>query len=162
MKQELTAQELRNILSYDSATGLFTWLVSRGRAVAGDQAGSPNSRGYIHIKIFKVLYKAHRLAWLYMYGTWPLHDIDHINRIKTDNRICNLRLATRSMNTQNTPNRSSNTSGQKGVCWLKRNKKWVAKITVNYSIRYLGVFNDFNEAVAARKKAEKQFHPYAI
>lgn len=88
--QEQLASFLR-LLSYNPDTGLFTWLVSRGKAKAGDIAGSPWKDGYLRIKVLRRGYAAHRLAWLFAHGHWPQLQIDHINGIRTDNRIHNLR-----------------------------------------------------------------------
>jgi hypothetical protein len=157
----LTQQLLKDLLHYDPDTGVFTNLVNRGkRALIGDQAGYLHPTGYVKIVINRKLYRAHRLAWLYMYGVWPKDQLDHINRIRDDNRINNLREASNSENLQNMSLTSRNTSGYKGVSWNKRECKWYARIYLNYKEIYLGYFTNLDDAVAARKQAEEQLHPY--
>ena len=157
-RPELTAEKLRSVLDYEPATGIFTWKVSTSRRVkVGDVAGCPDGGGYLRIKIQSRLYKAHRLAWLYTYGEWPEDQIDHINRNKTDNRIANLREVTNKQNGQNASKRSDNTSGHPGVGWHKQSAKWVAQIKHNQKLIHLGYFTTLEEAIAARKAAEKLY-----
>ena len=153
---ELTAEYLRSILDYAQETGIFTWKVSTSRRVkAGDKAGSLDGGGYLSIKVCSRRYQAHRLAWFYVYGSWPKDQIDHINRNKTDNRIANLRDVSHKQNGQNASKPSNNTSGHPGVCWHKRDSKWVAQIRHNYKRIHLGLFENLEEALSARKAAEK-------
>lgn len=147
---------MRQLLSYDPATGEFTWLTSLGTRRKGDVAGSINGRGYRHIKIAGRTYGAHRLAWLYVYGELPPAHTDHINRDQSDNRICNLRLATNKENQGNTTKPRHNTSGVKGVHWKCRNRKWCAQIKIDGKKRYLGLFADKNAARAAYIAAARQ------
>src|SRR6185369_10895033 len=100
-----------------------------------------NHQGYWRIFIYGKAYLGHRLVWLYVYGEWPRGDIDHVNRTRSDNRLCNLRVATRSQNLGNMGRRPVNTSGYKGVTWHKRAEKWLAQISVNRKNIYLGLFN---------------------
>jgi hypothetical protein len=99
---------------------------------------------------------AHRVAWLYMTGEWPAGDIDHINNNRSDNRFSNLRPATRSLNIANSTKKKSNSSGFKGVSFSKANRKWFAKITVNYRQQSLGYFNTPQEAHAAYVHAARE------
>ena len=155
---ELTAEHLRSILNYDPATGVFTWKVRTSRSVKiGDITGCPNGHGYLHIQLQSRPYKAHRLAWFYVYGEWPKDQIDHINRIRTDNRISNLREVTNKQNQQNAGKSSHNTSGHPGVSWHKQNSKWQARIAHNYKQIHLGYFTDIEDAITARKAAEKLY-----
>ena len=157
-RPELTAEYLRSILHYDPETGIFTWKVGSANQVkVGDVAGSQNGSGYLLIQLQSRRYQAHRLAWLYMNGEWPKLDIDHINRIRTDNRISNLRAVTNKQNHQNRSKPSNNTSGHPGIDWYKRDSKWRAKIMHNYKLIHLGYFSILEEAIAARKAAEKLY-----
>ena len=157
----LTQERLKELLHYDPEAGLFTWLVSSGNGVkVGDIAGS-FSHGYIQIRVKGKLHQAHRLVWLYMSGVWPKDQIDHINHIRDDNRIVNLREATHRENGRNRSMKSNNKSGVTGVHRYEQRKKWVAQIKVDDKLIYLGCFTDKFEAVCARKSAENKFgfHP---
>ena len=153
----ITADELRSILHYDPLTGVFTRRESAGGRMAGKVSGGPTTDGYTKIGVNRRYYKAHRLAWLYVYGEWPTYQIDHINRDRADNRICNLRDVTHQQNLCNTNTYSNNTSGHKGVRY--RNGKFAARIRVNYKFVQLGTFECFDEAVAARVAAERLYWP---
>lgn len=155
--------ELRQLLHYCEATGVFTWRVSRKRVRAGDTTGVRlNSHGYKRIKIDGVLYLAHRLAWLYVHGAWPSEQIDHINGDRADNRISNLRLANNRQNQQNQKLRINNASGFKGASWNARRRKWIAQISVEGRKTYLGAFETAHEAHAAyAAKAAAKFHEFA-
>ncbi|WP_217992144.1 HNH endonuclease signature motif containing protein [Providencia rettgeri] len=100
--------------------------------------------GYVEIQIDGIRYKAHRLAWLYCYGVMPDKQVDHINSCKTDNRITNLREATRSQNQQNTGLTKSNKSGRKGVYF--RDGKWQAQAQINGKKYHLGRHKSIDEA----------------
>lgn len=109
----LTQARLKEILHYDPDTGIFTRRLDRGPNAPKDSvAGTPDKNGYIVIKVDFTQYKAHRLAWLYIYGVWPNNQIDHINHIVDDNRIVNLRDVTNSENQANRRDRI-NTGEQK-------------------------------------------------
>ena len=143
----ITQFELKNILSYDKDTGLFTYLKQSGNRIKiGQVAGSKNSNGYIEIKISGKNYKAHRLAFLYVEGLFPENEVDHINFIRNDSRFCNLRKATKSQNLQNTKIRRNNKSGVKGIYWHKASNKWQATCTINGDIFNLGLFDDISIA----------------
>lgn len=133
----LTQSELKKLLSYDPETGIFTWLA--GQRV-GKIAGTPTSKGYFRIKINRKDYKAHRLAWLYFYGKFPNDALDHINGIKTDNMVSNLRECNATENNWNTGIGRTNTSGAKGVSWHKRDSEWQAQISINGKRTHLGNF----------------------
>ena len=157
-RPELTAEYLRELLHYDQETGIFTRKVSTSNRVkVGDVAGCPDGHGYLLISVHSRLYKAHRLAWLYVRGVWPNDQIDHINRIRTDNRIANLREVSQKQNLQNRSKSSTNTSGHSGVCWHKQSSKWLAHIKHNYKQIHLGYFSILEEAISARKAAEKLY-----
>lgn len=148
----LTAERLRELLSYDPVTGIFTWRVDRGgNAKRGSVAGSPNSDGYIQIKIDGVLHKAHRLAWLYVHGTWPDEQIDHRIGDRSDNRISELRPADFSENACNRGLRSDNKSGVPGVHWDREAGKWNVRVQKSGKRILVGRFHSLTDAIAARR-----------
>lgn len=155
----LTCERLREILYYDVGTGVFIWKISRrGPVKVGDVAGSPDSKGYRAIKIDGHLYRSHRLAWFYQTGEWPNGEIDHINGVRSDNRFANLREATHSENMRNVGRRADNASGFKGVCWDRHRRRWLAQITMNGKMKFLGYFDAPEEAYAAYCATSKEHH----
>lgn len=150
----LDAETLRARLNYDPATGIFTRRVSKGGKKAGEVAGSLHHSGYWHITMLGKTYTAHRLAWLYTHGEFPVGEIDHVNRVRTDNRLVNLREASRPSNMHNTGCNAANTSGFKGVSRNKRGK-WRATININARWVELASFNSPEEASAAYKGAKR-------
>jgi hypothetical protein len=162
-KNNLTVERLKEILIYDQDTGEFSWRTRRGsRAPQGGVAGavsqSSDKLSYVQIQIDGRLYKAHRLAWLYVHGVWPEEMVDHINGDGLNNTIANLRLANRSENMRNTGVRRDNIVGRKGVTWHRRLKKWRADITINGKQIYLGSFNTTDLAHAAYCSAAARLH----
>jgi hypothetical protein len=119
----ITYERVHELLDYDPKTGIFTWKVGRGGRRFGRVAGNKRSDGYIKIQIDGRSYLAHRLAWLYIYGYLPEHDVDQIDRDPSNNRIDNLREVSRTCNLRNCGNHSSNTSGVKGVSFHKQRGK---------------------------------------
>lgn len=151
-----TAELVRELLIYNPETGVFTWRVNRGWLKAGTVAGSPHRAGYTILGIALRMYRAHRIAWLYMTGKWPADAIDHINGIRDDNRWANLREATWQENLRSTKRRIDNTSGFKGV--RKEGTKWVASIYPNRKRIKLGTFDTPEEAHAAYCAAAEQLY----
>lgn len=111
--------------------------------------------------ILQIRVKAHRVLWAMHTGKWPELTIDHINGDHYDNRIENLREVTQGVNSKNQRLRSTNTSGQMGVCWATRYKIWTCNIKVDGELIFLGNFKVKEDAIAARKVAELKygFHP---
>lgn len=128
---EPTQEYLKSIFCYDPETGLLTFIRQRGGYPAGSVAGTKKQNGYIVVSVNRKLYRAHRLAWLYVHGVMPTGDIDHINGVRDDNRIANLRLATRTQNNANAKVASHNTSGYKGVSYDKERNRYQAAIKHN-------------------------------
>lgn len=157
----ITQQELYTHFSYNPLTGLFTRKVaSRGHAV-GEIAGTPMLHGHILIGYKKQKHLAHRLAWYYVNGSWPQNQIDHINGDPSDNRIINLRESTQAENTQNRREASTRSkSGLLGVHWCDRAKKWIAKIMLNKATKYLGSFDNKEEAFDAYLQAKRKLHTF--
>ena len=151
---------IRGLLSYDPETGVFRWLKGGHGIVSGAAAGAIGGGGYLQFRIDGRKHYAHRLAWLYVYGRWPEDQIDHINGIRSDNRIANLREATRAENQQNRAIQRNSTSGAIGVNWHKRNKKWRAEIKKHGKRTHVGYFDSIEDAVAARIKAKAEIHTF--
>lgn len=132
---------------YDPLSGLFVRIRTAGGQPAGTIAGSLDRQGYVIIEIAGRDYRAHRLAWLVAYGEWPADQIDHRNRVRNDNRLCNLRAVSQGENNRNSPGRA--VSGYKGVSWNKSNQKWCARIKISGKQHFLGLFDDPRDAHAA-------------
>jgi len=159
MNYKITQDELKRHLHYDPLTGIFIRKISNANCVKiGDIAGCLHSRGYIHIKINYIGHKAHRLAWLYVYGYFPEYDIHHINEIKHDNRICNLKHLTLSCHIKTRGLRKDNKSNVKGVVWSKNDNKWVSQINNNKKRIYLGIYKNLIDAAKARWNAEVKYN----
>lgn len=154
---ELTADRLRALLDYDPETGLFTWRVKANRRiVAGSVAGGLRHDGYIGIRLDRRRYMAHRLAWLHVHGHWPEGELDHGNGLRSDNRLANLRECSRQENAQNLARYPRNISGHPGVFWSKQKNRW----RVAVGRQHVGLFDTFEEAVAARCAAKKALHGF--
>lgn len=153
----LTQERLKEVLAYDAISGVFTWLVARGRQPIGAIAGCDSHRGYTKIRVDGTEYYTHRAAWLYVHGAWPDADIDHINGNRADNRICNLRAVSRSENLRNSGIPVRNTYGRVGVFWNAGKAKWTARIKLHGRNIHLGHFNDMNAACMAREEAERKY-----
>lgn len=152
MREDLTRKRLMEVLDYNPETGVFTRLVGKGagQPVAGSQVGR-----YSQHRIDGTRYQAHVLAWLYVYGEYPRSEIDHENRNKSDNRIANLRCATRSLNMGNITEPRHNTSGVKGVCFDNANGRWMAYINIHKKFKNLGRYGTIAEAQSAYNKAAR-------
>ena len=159
MKVRIDHARLKELLDYNPQTGSFTWKVHRHRTQPGDVAGSTSKiTGYVTIRVCGYLYQAHRLAWFYVHGKWPDAEVDHVNRIRTDNRIGNLRDASSTQNSCNSSMRSDNTSGAKGVFWSKKSKKWHARVGFKSRHYNLGFYKSLDEAKAVVAEARKRIH----
>lgn len=159
MTKTLTIERLREVLDYDQETGIFTWKVTRGSRKAGQRTpGSLGGDGALYVRVDKVLYKAHRLAWFHVHADWPAEEIDHRNCDPADNRLANLRPADRCGNNHNTRIFSTNTSGFKGVCWNRHYKKWQAVINVRRKVIALGRYDRKEEAAEAYRVASEKYH----
>ena len=142
---------------YDKDTGLIKWKNSRGCVSGGDIAGCLRKNdGYLCVRVNKRLMLAHRLAWMIHYKEEPPKVIDHINHVKTDNRIDNLRAATKSQNGLNRTASRVSKSGRKGVFWDKN--KWMAQCVVMGKTHYLGRYDSIDCAAAAYDKFAAVHH----
>jgi hypothetical protein len=153
---------LKNCLNYNKETGDFTWKTQiSNRISVGDIAGSI-SLGYIVITLFGRKYPAHRLAWLYEFGVNPVNLIDHINRDKSDNRICNLRIANKTINAQNSISaRKNSTSKILGAFPIKSSGKWRSRIVVDGKNIHLGCFKTPELANSAYMNAKIKYHTFS-
>jgi hypothetical protein len=151
---------LREALEYDPSTGVFRWRdgYQHGGAKGKAVAGSKNAAGYTVILLKSKRYFAHRLAWLYVYGALPTSEVDHVNMVKSDNRIANLRLASRAQNAANSKAQKNNKSGFVGVTFHSRYRKYQAGIQVRGKKFFLGYFDTAEDAGAARDAAAKKLH----
>lgn len=155
----ITQQQLRELLHYDPETGLFHWLVClSNRAPAGSVAGrKAKAEPYLQISIHGKQYRAHRLAWLYVHGEFPKF-VDHRNGLKTDNRLVNLRPASKRENAWNAGLSRRNKSGAKGVSWSDRDQKWIAQICVDGRQTRIGAFEDVDAAALAYAGVAEPLH----
>lgn len=157
----LTAEELRQRLSYDPETGAFQWLLRnpKYRTQQAARVGRLTHQGYLQIAVNRRAYMGHRLAWLHVTGHWPLGVIDHINGDKADNRFVNLRDVSISLNTQNQRRpHSRSTTGYLGVCFNKQSNKFQASIYFDKKLRHLGLFETAEQASAAYLVAKRTHH----
>ena len=154
---EITQQFLHELFEYRE--GHLFWKVDRrGNKLIGKQASRlKKSNGYQEVTINKKKYYAHRVIFMMFNGRWP-EQIDHINSDRSNNLLSNLREASNAQNNRNTKLRSTNKSGYKGVYWNKKNRNFVARITVNYKDIHLGCFKTVEEAHESYKKAASELH----
>lgn len=161
----LTQERLKELLNYDASTGVFTWLPRDSKqfnaVFAGKEAGTVKSCEYLRINLGGKIYKAHRLAWLYAYGAFPEKEIDHINHNPLDNRLVNLREVSHAENGKNQSLKKNSKTGISGVNWHSYKQRWHSRINSNGDRLHLGDYDDFFEAVCARKSAENA-HKYHI
>lgn len=143
---KITSARLRELLSYDTDSGAFSWNSSKKK---GQSVGFSMPNGYRGVALDGRIYLCHRLAWLWVTGSHPVAQIDHINGRRTDNRFCNLRAATCSQNRHNVGLRVNNKSGLKGVSWHRRDGKWKACVYLNYRAVFAKKFTSKTDAAVA-------------
>ena len=167
---------INNLISYDSESGNLVWRVrdvsffTDGKKSAihcmrvwnSKFANKPalnhlNDQGYLTGRIFYKLYRAHRVAWALHTGSWPLHEIDHVNGKRSDNRFTNLRDVTHQENGKNCARRVDNRSGVTGVHWDKRRSLWMVSIQAEGGNKFLGYFADIEDAINARVNGNAQY-----
>lgn len=160
----ITADQLRELLHYDPETGVFTWKQPTGdRVSVGCVINTTNSRGYVVVGLLGRRYKAHRLAWLYVYGELPSGEIDHRDEDTSNNRIANLRIATHSQNGQNQLKaRRDSSTGYRGVHYEKRTGRYSAQIQADGVVHRLGRFDTAEQAYNAYLAAKSRFHPFWV
>lgn len=169
---------LLQLLRYEPKTGKLYW---RKRPVSwfedGKQTATWNANiwngknagneafvnrlthGHRYASIGKRKFLAHRVIWKMVHDE-DANDIDHINGDPSDNRLENLRNVPHIDNGRNMKRRKNNTSGHNGISWSKQHKKWCASIHIEYRKKHVGLFDNIEDAVAARKAAEAKhgFH----
>lgn len=150
--------EVKKLLRYDEKTGLFTWIGTRSGVLGKDSvAGTVDKKGYIRITVLGKEVMAHRLAWLYVHGTWPENQIDHIDENKSNNAITNLRVVTNGENCCRRGPQKNNTSGVKGVtgyegCWRVRVG------APGEGRKHLGYYKTLKEAEQVAREAREKLH----
>lgn len=179
MKARISVEQIRTFLEYSPDTGTLIWKTRNAasfygnaaytsgvanrwnRERAGKQAGVIGKRGYRQIHIAKLDYKAHRIAWAIYYGEWPSGPIDHINHVKDDNRITNLRIADARTNARNKSRASNNSSGETGVHFHRPSGVWHARINHDGGRLHVGAFLTKEEAFRARRDASERLGYHA-
>jgi hypothetical protein len=158
----ITQKKLREIINYDPKTGIFIWIkrphnASFNSRRGGTRAGCINTIGYSVIRVFDKLHHAHRLAWLYMTGTLPENNIDHINGVRSDNRFINLRDVDQCCNMQNIKkSRVDSATGVLGI--TPHGSGFMARIRTQGKYLYLGTFKTPQLAHAAYLSAKRKVH----
>jgi hypothetical protein len=159
-KPMLTQQRLKEKLEYNPETGLFKWIVKpAGNCKDGWFEGSKSSNRYLNICVDGTIYLAHRLAWLYVYGSWPSKVIDHKDGNTYNNKLNNIRdvsLYANQHNLQKPP--TTNKSGYIGVSWKSKQKQWIAQISYNGVKKYLGGYSTPEEASTVYQLAKELYH----
>lgn len=152
-------ETVKKLFHYDAESGMLLWRYGNGRNVKPwQEAKAPNGQGYYTVKINGTSYRVHRLIWLYVHGNFPDKYIDHKNRVRNDNRLCNLRDVNTTDNAQNISLPSHNKSGHIGVSWIKSHNCWTVFVKVNKKNKWLGYYKNLDDAVAVRKAGEKQHY----
>ncbi|MBJ2270469.1 HNH endonuclease [Pseudomonas sp. MF6772] len=160
----LTADRVRELLNYCPETGIFTRKIRTAqRHKASSRADflvtSGSSPGYHRVSVDSKRYQAHRVAWLYVHGVWPAEQIDHINGVRSDNRIANLRVADYTLNMENQRSAyRNNRSGLLGAIWDQQSSKWRGQIVVEKKKIHLGSFSTAQDAHAAYLEAKRTLH----
>jgi hypothetical protein len=156
-KIPLSQKEVRRIFDYRE-DGELIWKVRNAHRVkVGDVAGHLNGMGYKVTSVEGKLYKSHRLIWLWHFGYFPEHGLDHIDRNPSNNRIENLREVSRVCNSRNCKVGKNNKSGITGVCWYRETGKWLVQIKIPNKNIYLGLYETKLEAAKARWDAEVKY-----
>lgn len=154
----LTQARLQELFTYDNGCLHFR-TKSFAQGVVGARAGFARKKDkYRQLKVDGKAYLEHRVIWLYHHGHWPDKDLDHINGVRDDNRICNLRLATRAENNRNTCIRSTNRSGVKNVCYDTESRKWLVSLRIAGRQAKIGRFHDLELAALVATEYRDRAH----
>ena len=159
--------KIKDRLTYDPESGDLTWLKieekdrhdkSYNTKNEGNRAGYLHKEsGYYYVGVAGKALRLHRVAWFLHYGVWPKQGLDHINRVRSDNKITNLRDVSRKENQRNLSKANNNNSGVTGVCMRKDNGRWKAQIQVDGRSIHLGYFENIKDAIEARISAEQSY-----
>ncbi|MBK8772319.1 MAG: HNH endonuclease [Rhizobiales bacterium] len=149
-RSQITIEEVNRMVSYCPVTGKLFWKINKQNSGGiGSECGRTNSAGYRRVVLHGCELKAHQVVWMLHHGEWPSGIVDHANSNKSDNRIENLRLATKAQNAANRKSNSNNTTGVSGVTFHKPTRKWVARIGLNMKRIHIGSFEKKDDAVKA-------------
>jgi hypothetical protein len=149
---------VKHYLDYNADIGVLIWKRARSnRAPAGSKAGCLNTTGYLVAQIDGQLMYCHHLAWVLHYNEWPSKEVDHVNGVRNDNRIVNLRLASSNQNKFNMRLNVRNTSGVKGVSWDDVRKKWAVSVKAGTK-RYRRRFVDLELAEFVAQEVRLKLH----
>lgn len=149
---------LRALFQYDPFTGVLRNRLGRGGAAIGSIAGAKAVNGYIAVSVFKKKYFAHRVIWAVRYGTWPEDEIDHINTVRDDNRLVNLRCATQVQNSHNTGARKHSLTGIKGVSVIPETGRYRVRVRSEGKVYNVGCYESESRAALAAQTARKKLH----
>lgn len=153
------AKEIREYFIYCRRTGVFRWRKHRSSTLVGKIAGCLHKpTGYWFLSLHDKKIKGHIAAWAYVTGQWPKFHLDHKDLDKANNRFSNLRLSNKSKNGANRPKQRNNTSGHKGVFWMKRASTWLVQIQARSKLHYIGIYKQKEKAIAAYEKAARRLH----
>lgn len=159
MRVKPKQSRLKELFIYDPDSGEFTRKHAHNRWKSGGKVGFLNTSGYIEAGVDNAYYQISHLAWIYVHGDADFLEIDHINGIKTDNRISNLRPSNRAMNCQNIRKPQSNSkSGYLGVSFHKSSNKWVAQISFSGKKIHIGCFDSPEKASEAYINKKREIH----
>jgi hypothetical protein len=157
---------LHKRLRYEPETGKLFWrdcedmpVQWRARYAGKEAFTALSTHGYPYGAVDDRKFSAHRIIWAIHHGYWPRDQIDHINGIRVDNRISNLRVVTHEENQRNSSMKRNNTSGVTGVSWNKLRSKWMARIMIDGRYRHLGSFDTLDAAAEVRAEASRK-HGY--
>lgn len=153
--------EISKYLSYNPENGVFTWVgvpLHGKKELLGTRAGTVHKHGYRVIRLHGKQHRAARLAWLFSNGEWPINTIDHKNGNRDDDRIENLREATKAEQNQNIVRSENSSTGIQGVYF--NSGKWRVMIGVSRKLVWLGSYDSKDEAIEARKAGKAKYHPF--
>lgn len=157
-RSKVTQEQLRELFTLDPDEGVFRYRVNRVRSKAGSVAGSIHHKGWRSIMINQRRYQEHHLVWLYVHGEWPVHEIDHVNGVRDDNRLSNLREADAFQQVMNCARPRTNTSGVKNVHFDRLSCKFKVYVKCRGKRVFVGSFPTLHEASEAATNARDRLH----